>query len=429
MVNKVRKIKIFYKFLLILLFLSVVPLGIVGWRLININRVNLQDVILELHTKQATSVADKIKSYMADLEEKLKFIISAHGEPPINWTLTQRILKSMIASSEDFITISTVNSDGRELTKVYSPSLKGKVKLESRKDDPAFLESLNTKELAVSPIYYAEKTPRINLVYPYTKEIYLYIEADMTELLETVRKSRIGKTGITYVVNNNSRIVMHPDIQLGVKRVSVKDRPIVQEVTANRFLGSKEYLNKQGKHIVGAYAPVPALDLGVIVEQDKNEAYLSVIKMKRNAIIFLIIVLLAACVAGYFMAQNLTSPIIKLTDTARNIATGDFNIGKITKWLKKVRLKDEVAELASTFIVMTQQLKRYNDMQADKMNAIIYSIADGIIMTDYSGKVILSNKKAKELLRIDYKKTLRGKKIQNIITRKEIADCLKVIRE
>ncbi len=129
------------------------------------------------------------------------------------------------------------------------------------------------------------------------------------------------------------------------------------------------------------------------------------------------------------MAQNLTSPIIKLTDTARNIASGNFKVDKISRWLKKVRLKDEVAELASTFIVMTRQLKRYNDMQADKMNAIIYSIADGIIMTDYSGEVILSNQRANELLNISYRSTLKGKNIQDIIKRKEITESLREVRK
>ncbi len=263
MFKKVRNIKIFYKFLLILLFLLVIPLGIVGWRLININRVNLQDVILELHIKQATSVAERVKSYMSNLKEKLKFIISVHREPPIDWTLTRRILKSMITSSEKFLTISTVNSDGRELTKVYQPSLEGKVKLESRKEDLTFIESKDTGELAISSIYYEGRTPRINLVYPYTKDIYLYIKADMTELLDTVKNSRIGKTGITYIVDNEGSIVMHPDIQLGVKSVSVKERPIVREVISRRLRGSKEYTDEDGNQIVGAYAPVAALDLGL----------------------------------------------------------------------------------------------------------------------------------------------------------------------
>ena len=55
---------------------------------------------------------------------------------------------------------------------------------------------------------------------------------------------------------------------------------------------------------------------------------------------------------------------------------------------------------------MTQQLKKYSDMQADKMNAILFSIADGLLMTDYSGRIILSNRRVHDLLQIEEESAL-----------------------
>jgi hypothetical protein len=68
--------KIFYKFFIVMLFISAVPLLVVGYRLININRLGLQDVILELHTKQAVSISQSVEEYMRNLKEKVKFVIS-----------------------------------------------------------------------------------------------------------------------------------------------------------------------------------------------------------------------------------------------------------------------------------------------------------------------------------------------------------------
>jgi len=424
----VKKIKIFYKFLIVMLLISAIPLIIVGYRLININKLGLQDVILELHTKQAEAIADKVEEYMQNLKEKLKFVISSHGEKTINWTLSQRILKSMIASSEEFLTVSTVNMDGKELTKVFHPSLEGKVKLEDRSEDKTFLNAVETGNFSISEVYYEEGIPRINVVYPFTGQIYLYIQASLSELLETVRNTTIGRTGYAYIVDKNGNIVMHPSLDAS-QVINVSGRPIVKEVLSRKLVGSKEYTDENNKRVIGAYAPVAALGWGVIIRQDRDEVYYSVRKMRQNALYLLIAAVLAACGVGYVMAQTLTRPILNLTGAARNIASGNYDVSMVSDWLKKVKVKDEMAELASTFIIMSHQLKTYNDMQADKMNAIIFSIADGIIMTDYSGRVILSNRRAKQLLGISASQEINGRNISEIIKREEIAQSLKEARE
>ncbi len=421
----IKNIKIFYKFLLVMLFLSAVPLLIVGWRLININRIGLQDVILELHTNYAVSIAGSIETHLRNLNDKLKFVISSQGESEsINWTLSQRILRSMIASSGDLLTISAVSSEGKELTKVYHPSLEGKVKLEDRSNDETFIKSRKKAAFYLSGIYYKEHTPRINLVYPFTKDIFLYIEASFKELMDKVEGTGIGKTGFAYIVDDSGRIIMHPDIEKAIKSVDVSDRPIVKEVLSRQLVGSKEYVTDEGRAVVGAYAPVAALGWGVIIQQDKDEAYFSVRKMRQSALLLLIMVVLVASVIGYLMARNLTGPIQKLTSTAKKIAEGDFSVEDISKWLSKVKIKDELVELAVAFKLMAGQLKRYTDMQADKMNAILFSIADGIIMTDYSGKVILSNRRVKALLGIDPSEKLEDRNIQDIIKTEEISRSL-----
>ncbi len=426
----IKRIKIFHKFLIIMLFLSAVPLAIVGWRLININRLGLQDVILELHTNQALSIAESIETYMKNLKEKVKFIISSQGDSAtIDWSLSQRILKSMIASSSEFLTISAVSNDGRELTKVYHPSLEGRVKLEDHSNDKTFLRAKESGTFTVSNLYYENSIPKLNLIYPFTQDIFLYIEASLKELLEKVKNTNIGSTGFAYIINKDGNIIMHPDVSKALNFISVADRPIVKEVLFRRLVGSKEYTTEEGKTVVGAYTPVAALNWGVIIQQDKDEAYLSARMMRQNALILLIVVVLIASVIGYLMAQNLTGPILKLTNTARNIAAGNFEVDKLSGWLKKIRIKDELTELSHTFVVMTHQLKRYTDMQADKINAILFSIADGIIMTDYSGKVILSNRRAKELLGINMAEKFDNRDIMDIIKREEMSVSLKEVIE
>ncbi len=424
-----RRIKIFHKFLAVMLAISALPLAIVGQRLVDINRQGLEDLIMELHTREVTAVSDSIEEYMANLSDKVRFVVSAHGEGVINWTLTQRILQSLIASSADFLTVSGVARDGRELTKVFHPDLEGKVELEDRSEDTTFLEARDKGEVAVSGIYYEDDQPRLSLVYPYTGDIFLYIEASLERLLNKVKETSIGRTGFLYIVDSEGRIVMHPDVERAAAREDVLDRPVVKEVLSRRLVGSKEFQAEDGREVIGAYAPVSALNLGVIIQQDKEEAYFSVYEMRRNALGLLIGAVLFAIIAGYLLAQNLTRPVLKLTGAARSITSGAFDVSSVSEWLGKTRVRDEMSELADTFIVMTRQLKRYTEMQADKLNAVLFSINDGIIMTDYSGNVILSNRCVAPLLGLDSSENMAGKNIRHIIRRKEVEESLKEVRE
>ncbi len=426
-----KKIKIFYKFLVVLLAISAIPLLIVGMRLIDINRVSLQDLTLELQTNQATRISDAVESHMDKLRDMIVFVIDTHGRPPLDWTLIERLLRSMLASTEELLTVSLVTEDGREITKVFAPELEGKVALEDRSEDEGFIRARRTGEFAVSDLYYKYGIPRLDVVYPFAENMFIFIETDLSGLLQLVEKTRIGQTGFAYVVDSQGRIIIHPDEEKGMEKISVIYRPIVEAVLSGRMIGSIEFEDMETEEkIVGAYAPISTfagLGWGAIVEQNQAEAYYSARVMQRQALLLLIAVVAAACIIGYFLAQSLTSPVLRLTGVAREIAAGNFNAEPIRQWLGKVKIKDEVVELASTFTVMTQQLRRYTEMQADKMNAILFSIADGIIMTDYSGNIMLSNKRAGQLLGIN--KSLEGKKIQDIIKREEIYESLREARE
>ena len=71
------KIKLFYKFVFLMLILAVVPLSVVGMILINVNEAALQGSILELHTSIAESLSEGIDDYITDLRSKLSFMITS----------------------------------------------------------------------------------------------------------------------------------------------------------------------------------------------------------------------------------------------------------------------------------------------------------------------------------------------------------------
>ncbi len=422
------KIRLFYKFILIMVVLAVLPLSIVGLRMININRVALQDSILELHTHLAQSLAEKIDDYIDNLRGKLSFIITSQKIAQMSWSEKRVVLKSLLETSEDFVTISIVDNKGEEIIKVYNPKLEKKAMLLNLKQDKLFLKALGGSP-DISSLYYVEDDPRLNVAYPLMGEQVIYIVVTLNELWHKIYSTMIGRTGFAFLVNKEGKIIAHPEKKKAENFEDATHLAIVQEVLSGKTLGSKEFTDERGVEMVGAYAPVKRLGWGMIIQQAKDDAYISAIKMKQNAILWIIVSILGAALVGLITARGLSRPILNLIVGAEKVAEGDFT--------HKVMVKthDELLTLADTFNFMTQKLREYNDLQIDriiaektKTEAVIYSIADGIVMTDFSGRIVLMNRQAREMLQVRGEEVL-GKNLMDYIVDQRIAQSLREIIE
>jgi len=408
--------------------LAVLPLSIVGLKMININRVALQDSILELHTHLAQSLAEKIDDYIDNLRAKLSFIITSQKIAQMSWSEKRVVLKSLLETSEDFVTISIVDSKGEEIIKVYNPKLEIKPRLLNLKGDKLFIKALEGSP-DISSLYYVEDDPRLSVAYPLVGEQVIYIVVTLNKLWYRIYSTMIGRTGFAFLVNREGKIIAHPEKKRAKNFEDATHLAIVQEVLSGKTFGSKEFTDERGVEMVGAYAPVKRLGWGMIVQQSKDDAYISAIKMKQNAILWIIVSIFGAAVVGLITARGLSRPILKLIVGAGKVAEGDFTHKVV------VKTHDELLTLADTFNFMTQKLKEYNDLQIDriiaektKTEAVIYSIADGIVMTDFSGSIALMNRQAREMLQVTGEEVL-GKNLMDYIGDKRIAQSLREIIE
>jgi len=417
------KLKLFPKFLSIMVILAVVPLIIVGLRMININRVALQGSILELHTHMASSLAEKIDDYMSNLEGKLSFIVNSENVTGMSWAQRQAMLQSLLETSRHFVNISVVDKEGNELIKVYNPAIEKAPSLVKRTPDDSLRKALGGR-YDISPVYYSNHKPRINIVYPFGKDHVIFIETSLEAIWDRIRQSRIGNTGFAFMVDSAGRIIAHPDPDKAERFEDASNLDIVKAVLSGSTVGSAEFKDAAGVDMVGAYAPLAMMKWGLVIQQAKSDAYSSAVKMRRDAIVWIMISIIAAAFVGLATARSLTKPVFALIRGAERVADGDFN-QKV-----KVTSRDELEMLADTFNKMTGRLKQYNDMNVDriieektKTDAVIYSIADGLIMTDFSGRVMLLNRQARNML--DVKQEIDNISLLDYIKDKSIAESLR----
>jgi len=173
--------------------------------------------------------------------------------------------------------------------------------------------------------------------------------------LNKILKERtgIGDTGETYLVGANGVLltdVRNPTIYYVAGYSKIQSEGI-QHAYQDHLTGTGNYRNYQRLPVFGAYRWIPELHVGLIAEQQQSEALKTLTIVRNSAILGLIISVLLASLAAFFIGRNLARPLIELTQTAEKIAGGNLGIRANT-----VR-NDEIGLLAIAFNSMTAQLR------------------------------------------------------------------------
>ncbi len=113
--------------------------------------------------------------------------------------------------------------------------------------------------------------------------------------------------------------------------------------------------------------------------------------------------LISALLFGYRFIGKLMEPITEIIDTSQEIANGKFN--------RRVKIKsnDEIGELATNFNHMADHLENTILQLSDsntKFKALLTSMTDPIIAIDNNNIIILFNRAAEELFKINSKDAL-----------------------
>jgi two-component system sensor histidine kinase VicK len=104
---------------------------------------------------------------------------------------------------------------------------------------------------------------------------------------------------------------------------------------------------------------------------------------------------MAVLAVGFITAQQITKPVNKLVETALAVTAGDL------ERRSNIQSRDEIGKLAQTFDFMTATLAHSNQElteQASKLEAILNSIVDGVIVLDMDEQIITTNAAADQLL-------------------------------
>jgi putative nucleotidyltransferase with HDIG domain len=187
----------------------------------------------------------------------------------------------------------------------------------------------------------------------------------------------LGEKGYIFVVDENGKVIAHPDWSVVIKGANLKTSPQVVRFI-NKWEGNNisSYKNENNIEVIGTYAVSKKTNWGIIAEQPAKEAYAQLYNLKNKLLALIAVSLASAVFLSIYLGWRLTSPLKDLKKKAEEFGKGYLN-SKIS-----INRDDEIGELAATFNRMsdsildkTNQLKLANANLQEMLNCTIKSLA------------------------------------------------------
>ena len=186
----------------------------------------------------------------------------------------------------------------------------------------------------------------------------------------------------------------------------------------------RQHLSPDGQ-VTDVFVPLVSGDryLGVLaLGINPNEAALASAALSREVTVAVFISIWVLVILGaVFNALTITQPVKELLRGVRSIASGDFE-ARIA-----LPVGGELGELLEGFNDMASQLEAYNEANIEELTAaqvkqqsLIATMADGALLLDAEGRLVLVNPTARRLFRWE------GRKLEGALVGDELPEVLAV---
>ena len=246
--------------------------------------------------------------------------------------------------------------------------------------------------------------------------------------LEDLSKKYKGITGARVTIIDTGGRVLGDSEEDPAKMENHRDRPEIKDAVAGGYGRAVRYSHtlkidmlyvavaiRTGERLQGIIRlSFPLLQV---------EKTMSSIKQEVTAVS--LVIFLAAVVLGIMLSKGLARKVAVMAEFTQAVATGDFS--------RRLREEgtDEFGVLAANLNSMARQLKdRIDDLTKEKatLEAVLGGMAEGVLVTDNAGNVILANRSLRDSFGIRKEDAL-GRPFLQVIRNIEISDLIRLAHE
>ncbi len=218
-------------------------------------------------------------------------------------------------------------------------------------------------------------------------------DSDRKKLDKLLDQLTLDKKNTVQIVNQDGFIIATTGDDSSQAQKNTWVNPILQgkekltkiiPKAGNRYMLFSLPIKKDGK-VLGA----------VYIEAPMREMYENIRNITEILIKITVVSMVGSSVLGIVLARTITNPIKEITEQATVMAEGDFD-RQVT-----VKSDDEIGKLASAFNHLAQHLRdalSQNEEEKGRLQSVLANMSDGVIATNRKGRVIVSNRRAEEML-------------------------------
>jgi class 3 adenylate cyclase len=176
-------------------------------------------------------------------------------------------------------------------------------------------------------------------------------EVNLKFIWDVVSAIGVGHSGRAYVVDENARLIAHPDISLVLRQTDLAALPQVAAALAgDAAVEPIVASDPEGRQALSTHARIAPLGWLVFVDLPVAEAYQPLYASILRTSGLVLAGILIAALAGLLLARRMTGPIQRLQEGAARIGGGDLT-DRI-----EIRTGDELEALAGEFNRMAARL-------------------------------------------------------------------------
>lgn len=159
------------------------------------------------------------------------------------------------------------------------------------------------------------------------------------------QRAGLGKTGETYLVSLENNYFVTPSRFEGYSLTRSYQSEGINRALAGET-GTSSYNNYRDKPVIGAYTWLPDLEVGLVAEIERTEAFAALQAAIQTSIIVATAAAVIAAGIGFIAALRITRPITELTDVTRQFSEGDLDART------RITRRNEIGELGYAFNTM-----------------------------------------------------------------------------
>jgi signal transduction histidine kinase len=394
------------RFAVVMGFVALLPVLLLYQTVLKSGERGIRDAVLALHGKLAERGAERLSGWIESVEGRVQVALAALE--PLDDAARRALLKRLVTGDADIASFALIGRDGTTRLAVSNTAFAS----ESVLPPGAAKETLGrarAKGGRSASVVGAPSSPLLVLFVPFGRGGFARVTLPMKRI-SRLFAANVGANGFTILVDRDGRPLIAPE---GRDLAGIENWPITRAALRGDWrVGTSEFVGALGVNYVGAYADVAALDGAVLVLQPREEAYAALEETRRAAGASILIVIVGALIVSVLLARVLVEPVLALTRAAEAVSQGDFEARV------DITTGDELQELAVTFNGMAERLRQYSLLQVDRLvveqkrvEAVLFSIDEGIVMTDREGRVQLVNRRGREMLELASDAEVEGRTI------------------